>query len=140
MKRIALFSLAAIVLVACQDATQPRWVDPPGVPVFDLSNTDGCVDPPSGLVSWWPGDTDASDIQGTNDGVLTNGASAGAPGKVAGAFSFDGVDDFVGVGDPGDGSLDFGSGSFTVDGWIKRSSPESSAKVLSGVSSLRVVP
>ncbi len=29
-----------------------------------------CVPPPSGLVSWWPGDGDAADIQGANDGTL----------------------------------------------------------------------
>jgi hypothetical protein len=118
MKRIALLSSAAIVLVACQDATQPRWVDPPDVPVLDLSNTGVCIPPPAGLVSWWPGDTDASDIQGTNNGVLM-GASAGVPGKVAGAFSFDGVDDLVSFGST---AGNFGTSDFTIDFWIKPTS------------------
>ena len=34
-----------------------------------------CVQPPSGLVSWWPGDGTAEDIQGVNDGTLKNGAT-----------------------------------------------------------------
>ena len=54
---------------------------------------DVCVPPPEGLVSWWPGDADASDIVNGNDGVLINGALAGVEGKVGGAFSFDGVND-----------------------------------------------
>jgi hypothetical protein len=43
-----------------------------------------CLAPPSGLVSWWPGDGNASDIQSGNDGTLqivhnrTNGATAEA--------------------------------------------------------------
>jgi hypothetical protein len=32
-----------------------------------------CVTPPSGMVSWWPGEGDANDIQGGNDGTLENG-------------------------------------------------------------------
>ena len=77
-----------------------------------------CVAPPSGLVNWWPGDTDAKDIQGTDDGVLTNGASAGAPGKVAGAFSFDGVNDIVTFGNT---VGNFGTSDFTIDWWMKTS-------------------
>lgn len=34
-----------------------------------------CVPPPSGLVSWWPGDGNASDIQGSNSGTLLGGAT-----------------------------------------------------------------
>ena len=29
-----------------------------------------CIVPPSGLVSWWPGDGNANDIHGTNNGIL----------------------------------------------------------------------
>ena len=50
--------------------------------------------PPLNLVSWWPGDGDAADIQGGNNGTLQGGA-AFAPGMVDQAFSLDGVDDFV---------------------------------------------
>jgi Concanavalin A-like lectin/glucanases superfamily len=74
-----------------------------------------CVKPPSGLVSWWPGDGDASDITSGNSGTLQNGATF-APGMVSQAFSFDGVDDYVEV--PHDASLDIGTG-FTFDAWIK---------------------
>ncbi len=52
------------------------------------------IAPPSGLVSWWPGDGDATDIQADRHGELKNGATT-APGFVGDAFSFDGVDDYL---------------------------------------------
>ncbi len=48
-----------------------------------------CASPPSGLVSWWPGDGNANDIAGPNTGVLSGGATF-APGFVGEAFSFNG--------------------------------------------------
>ncbi|MBI4451562.1 hypothetical protein HY642_06325, partial [Candidatus Woesearchaeota archaeon] len=56
----------------------------------------GCVEPPSGMVSWWPGDNNANDIQDGNTGTLRNGATFAA-GRVGQGFSLDGVDDFVSV-------------------------------------------
>ena len=55
-----------------------------------------CVPPPASMVSWWPGDENANDIQGNNNGTLQNGATFAA-GKVGQAFSFDGVNDFIEV-------------------------------------------
>src|SRR5438105_9651082 len=55
-----------------------------------------CAPPPPDIVSWWPGDGDANDIQGNNDGTLQNGATFAA-GLVGQAFSFDGVNDYVEV-------------------------------------------
>ena len=75
---------------------------------------DGCVPPPSGMVSWWPGDNNSDDIVGTNNGTLQNGATFAA-GIVAQGFSFDGTDDYVRV--PNASSLN-PTGSFTVDAWI----------------------
>ena len=51
----------------------------------------GCVDPPSGLVSWWPGDGSSNDIIG-NDHFTGN--IEFLPGKVGQAFNF-GVDTSV---------------------------------------------
>jgi hypothetical protein len=50
------------------------------------SSSPKCVPPPSGLMSWWPGDGNANDIVGTNKGSLQNGATF-APGLVGQAFS-----------------------------------------------------
>ena len=73
------------------------------------------VTPPAGLVSWWPGDGDATDIADGNDGTLLNGVTFAA-GKVDQAFSFDGVDDLVVV--PHASNLNFGTGDFTIEAWI----------------------
>lgn len=76
-----------------------------------------CIAPPSGLVSWWPGDGNANDIQDGNKGTLTNGATFAA-GKVGQAFSFDGLGDYVAV--PDSANLDI-TGEITLDAWIKTS-------------------
>jgi hypothetical protein len=91
-----------------------------------------CTQPPSGLVSWWPGDGNANDIVGPNNGTL-HGDAAFATGFVTSgtgqAFSFDGLGDYVLV--PDDASLDVGVGSSTFDAWIKRdTSPNSLEFVL----------
>ena len=57
--------------------------------------TTDCFAPPAGLMAWWTGDGDASDFAGTNNCVLTNGATATASGLVGEAFSFDGLDSYV---------------------------------------------
>ncbi len=77
-----------------------------------------CVPPPSGLVSWWPGDGNATDIQSGNSGTLQNGATF-ATGLVGQAFSFDGVNDFVSVPDSPVLSPHAGTnGEMTVEAWV----------------------
>src|SRR6266545_3162494 len=46
-----------------------------------------CVPPLSGLVSWWPGEGNANDLVGSNNGTLLNGVSF-AEGIVGQAFNF----------------------------------------------------
>ncbi len=76
-----------------------------------------CVPAPSGLVSWWPGDGDANDLQSGNDGTLLGGATFDA-GRVALTFVFDGAST-SGVEVPDADSLDFGPGSdLSIDAWI----------------------
>jgi hypothetical protein len=75
-----------------------------------------CLMPPGGIVSWWPGDGNPNDIQGSNNGTLMGNATAIMPGKVALAFSFDGSDDFVEA--PDSPSLSI-SGAITIDAWIQ---------------------
>jgi len=85
------------------------------VKLFSLCSLgEGYIEPPPGLVGWWPGDGNAFDIIGTNNGTLMNGATF-APGKVDEAFSFDGVDDVVWA--PGTNIDDLQQ--LTIDAWVK---------------------
>jgi len=69
-----------------------------------------CISAPSGLVSWWPGDGNANDIVGSNNGTLQNG-TAFTTGKVGQAFNLDGINDYV---DLGSG---FNLDKLTLDAW-----------------------
>jgi PKD repeat protein len=80
-----------------------------------------CAAPPLGMVSWWTGDGTANDFFAINNGTLQNGATF-AQGRVAGGFSFDGIDDFVLV--PPNQNLAFGAGQdFTIEAWINLQRP-----------------
>jgi hypothetical protein len=83
-----------------------------------------CAPVPPGLVSWWPGNGSPADVVSHFDGVLQGGAGY-ATGKVGQGFTFDSVDDYVSV--PDNAQLHPGTGSFTVDAWIKTSGPEPSS-------------
>jgi hypothetical protein len=83
-----------------------------------------CVQPPSGMVAWWPLDetsgTTAADIAGfPNNGTHVNGPTP-VSGKVAGALRFDGVNDHVRV--PNHAELNVGTGNFTLDAWVRTGS------------------
>ncbi|MFN0252766.1 MAG: LamG domain-containing protein [Kofleriaceae bacterium] len=71
-----------------------------------------CATPPSGQIAWWPGDT-VDEVIGNRTSTLVNGAVAGTPGKVGGAFAFDGFNDRVNV------VTDLPAlTTFTIEGWI----------------------
>jgi PKD repeat protein len=53
-----------------------------------------CTRPPSGLVSWWPGQSNALDIAGGNNGTLQGGVTF-TNGEVGQAFNFDGATGFI---------------------------------------------
>jgi uncharacterized repeat protein (TIGR01451 family) len=76
-----------------------------------------CVQPPLGLVSWWPLDETAgliaADIIGGNDGTHVSGPTPVA-GHVAGALNFDGINDFVNI---PSAIIDVRQ-PYTLDAWI----------------------
>jgi hypothetical protein len=78
----------------------------------------GCVTPPPNMVSWWPANGNANDIQGTNNGTLQGGATATAAGKVGQAFSFNGSTGYVALGNPATLKI---SGALSIDAWINPS-------------------
>jgi Concanavalin A-like lectin/glucanases superfamily len=53
-----------------------------------------CVTPPAGLAYWWPGQGNALDIWGTNNGTLQGGVTF-TNGKVGQAFNLDGATGFI---------------------------------------------
>jgi hypothetical protein len=79
------------------------------------NSPEGCVPPPSGMVSWWAGDGNGNDVFGRNSGTL-HGPVAFAPGEVGRAFSLDGSS-YIEV--PDSPSLAI-SDYITIDAWIKR--------------------
>ncbi len=118
MKKLAALATGAVLVAACQDTqisgpTSSAVSDLP-VPLAELSAEGGCVVPPLGLVSWWPGDLDATDIIGVNHGTqkLTAGFTDGIVGQ---GFSFDGVGYIV---VPDHASLNL-TDELTVEFWFK---------------------
>jgi hypothetical protein len=80
-----------------------------------VSAPPACATPPSGLVSWWPGEGNANDNEGANNGVFTNALYG--PGEVGEAFSFNGSGNYVRV--PASVSLNVGAGTgMTIETWI----------------------
>jgi hypothetical protein len=75
-----------------------------------------CYTQPSGLVSWWKGDDDATDHMGNNNGTLVNGASF-ALGQVNDAFSFNGSNQYVLIGQPVPADLQL-QNNFAHSAWI----------------------
>jgi hypothetical protein len=75
-----------------------------------------CYAQPAGLVSWWKGDDDATDHMGNNNGTLENGASF-ALGDVNDAFSFNGNNQFVLIGQPVPADLQI-QNNITLSAWV----------------------
>jgi hypothetical protein len=78
------------------------------------------------MVAWWPLDENEGDISEeiihNNDGTWM-GSPIPVAGKVDGALDFNGVTDYVEV--PDNAFLDFGTGDFSIDAWVKTRSTSS---------------
>jgi len=81
-----------------------------------LTSAIACYAQPSGLVSWWKGDDDATDHMGHNNGTLENGAGF-ALGAVNDAFSFNGSNQYVLIGEPVPADLQI-QNDFAFSAWI----------------------
>jgi hypothetical protein len=77
-----------------------------------------CINPSTGLVSWWRAEFDAVDAIGTNHGTLIQDAGY-APAEAGEGFAFDGYQDGVAVGSAANLRLQ----NFTIEAWIQRASP-----------------
>ncbi len=76
-----------------------------------------CVDPPHGMISWYPADAcDAEDLLGPNDGTAVGSPTCPIDPKVApGGLDFSSAHFEV----PHHPTLDFGSDEFSIDLWIR---------------------
>ena len=71
-----------------------------------------CVSAPAGLIGWWPGEGNANDVIGGNNGTMVNGVNF-APGEVGQAFSFNGASQYVSI-----DTTNSLAGAFTLEFWI----------------------
>ena len=119
-----------------QTATPTTTVEPTVVvnatatlePTATLTAAPACMEAPSGLVAWLPGDGNTNEIQARQDGIAQNGASF-APAMAGQGFSLNGVDQYVRV--PDKANQYPGAGSFTVDAWIETSTTGGTQMVVS---------
>jgi sugar lactone lactonase YvrE len=93
-----------------------------GLPVSDVLSANffnaqaPCAYAPAGLVAWWPGDGDGTELVHGQNAVLLGGAGF-APGEVRDAFNFNGTDGYAKV--PASPALDVGHGpGLTIEAWI----------------------
>jgi len=68
----------------------------------------------------WTANTVVDRSGNGNTGAMINMSTSTSPakGKIGQALKFDGVDDYVDVGDPASEVLDFGTGNFSLAAWI----------------------
>jgi Leucine-rich repeat (LRR) protein len=88
-----------------------------------------CSPTQSGLVGWWPGDGNANNVLGTNNGTLQGGATVDAVGVVGSAFNFDGTNNYVQVPD----SAILKPTNLTVEAWVRFTGLESAGNAPAGV-------
>jgi hypothetical protein len=83
---------------------------------WQTAYSQNCDPPPPGLVAWWPGDGNTTDIVGGNNGFLENGATY-TSGQVGQGFCFNGNNQFVQIAD----SSSLEPVSLTIECWINSS-------------------
>ncbi len=81
-----------------------------------ITPASACYTPATAPVSWWKGDDDATDHMGNNNGTLESGAGF-ALGEINDAFSFNGSNQFVLIGQPVPADLQI-QNNFTLSAWI----------------------
>jgi hypothetical protein len=80
-----------------------------------------CVEPPSGMAAWWPGDGNSNEIFGSNPAVLQGGVVF-ASGMSGQAFSYNGVNGLAKA--PYSSKLDIQS-AITIEAWVNPTIPAS---------------
>ena len=86
--------------------------------VLSVTNPPPCLPPPAGLIHWWPGEGDATDLVGNANGTVSGGLTY-VTGEVGQAFNFNGGNSSITF---GTNAGNFGTNDFTIDFWLKTSS------------------
>ncbi|HRI04239.1 MAG TPA: carboxypeptidase regulatory-like domain-containing protein [Pyrinomonadaceae bacterium] len=92
-----------------------------------------CTPSAAGLVNWWPGNGNASDVKSGNNATLFNGAAFGA-GQAGQAFTFSGSGSYASV--PASSNWAFGTGDFSIEFWMLSSSNDDHRPIINN----RVTP
>jgi hypothetical protein len=94
----------------------------------DPSNPTGVWDSSNYAAVWHLDETSGTHYDSTsndNDATPLNGVSQNTIGKIDGADDFDGTDDYVNIGQPANGSLDFEENTdFCISAWFKADSAD----------------
>src|SRR5437879_8684153 len=108
MRAVSVLMIALLLAVA---SATLMGADPP--PALGQA---GCAQLPSGIVSWWPAESNAADVVDSNSGTLQPETSY-VTGKVGRAFHFDGKTGAVTI--PANANYDFApDGQFTIETWV----------------------
>lgn len=90
-----------------------------------------CTPAPPNMVAWWPldevGDTTAVDIAGVSMAALIGGP-ARIPGEVDGALRLANGGQYVRA--PSNASLDFGTGDYSMDAWVRTSDATATVRTI----------
>ena len=89
-----------------------------GSALLTVLSPGSCLQPPSGIISWWAGEGTVNDSVGTNVGMLENGAGY-APGEDGLAFAFTNLGGTGYVSVPDSPSLDLSTNDFSIELWVE---------------------
>jgi len=125
--RVRCCALASIPFVLAPAYAAIGFFDAPAEPDRrpDGLRGSGCIDPPPGMVAWWPLDEpaaadDALELVAGNVGVAFNGPTPLSGEYVDNSRCFNGTNQYFEVAD--DPALNFGTGDFSIDAWIRTTS------------------
>ncbi len=87
-----------------------------------------CAKVSTEILSWWPGDGNANDIVGSNNGTLQNNAGF-TKGQVRQAFNLN-DNNSAHMSVPNSASLNVGTGDFTMEAWVKSNAAKDIATIM----------
>ncbi|MCZ7358421.1 MAG: right-handed parallel beta-helix repeat-containing protein, partial [Candidatus Methanoperedens sp.] len=99
--------------------------------ISNSANTTAFIDWNRSLAGWWRFNNESGESStlfkdwsswGNNGTCSGNACPTSTSGKFGNGSSFDGMNDYITMGNPSNGALDFGTGDFSVSSWFYMSS------------------